>query len=181
MLETISEKLKEEKPFFLPNKIENLFSYKELENILNLRPFVNSTRMLTVGNHPYGWEDQSWLTDVNTFPPSLLKQVINERLCLLIDASRVNQKINQLCKELEETFMNGAADAHIYFTLSDTVKDNLGIHYDHAHNLIVQIEGETKFRGWDVWSLGKQKVESLEETPIIDTVLKPGDAVFIPR
>ena len=181
MLEGIKNIILKEKPVLLTEKIENILSWKELENLINLRPFVNSSRFKTVGEHPYSWENQAWLTDVNAFPPSLLKDVINERLCLIIDASKVNEKLNQICMELEEYFKSGAADAHLYFTLSDTVKDGFGIHFDQAHNLIVQVEGETKFRAWDIWSVKNGNVDSLPQEPIIDTILKPGDAAFIPR
>ena len=181
MLHEIANELKKEKPALFKGAVQDLFSWDELENLLNLRPFVNADRMKTVKDSPYSWQRQAWMTDVNCFPPSLLDNVIRENLCLLIDASRANYKINTVCRQLEETFMGGASDAHIYFTLSNTVEDTFGIHWDFSHNLIVHIAGETHFRAWDLWSSQNRNVDSLPENPVIDTMLSPGDAVFVPK
>lgn len=181
MLQEIKKDLEKEKPFLFKNAIQNVFSWEELENLLNLRPFVNSDRMKTVKETPYSWERQAWMSDVNSFPPSLLNNAIKENLCLLVDASRVNFKINDICRQLEETFTSGAADAHIYFTLSNDIEDTFGIHWDFSHNLIVHIAGETHFRAWDLWSSQNRNVDSLPEIPVIDTLLNPGDAVFVPK
>jgi ribosomal protein L16 Arg81 hydroxylase len=181
MLHEIADELKKEKPALFRNAVQDLFSWSELENLLNLRPFVNADRMKTVNENPYSWQRQAWMTDVNCFPPSLLDGVIRENLCLLIDASRTNHKINTICKQLEDTFIGGASDAHIYFTLSDNVADTFGIHWDFSHNLIVQVAGETEFKAWDLWSSQDRNVQSLPEPPVIETLLTPGDAVFVPK
>lgn len=181
MLETIKEKVLRERPLLLEEKFNDIFSWAELENILNLRPFVNSSRFSTVGNHPYSWENQAWLSDVNTFPPSLMQKVIQERLCVITDASRISHKVNQICSELESFFVNSAVDSHVYFTCAENLDDSFGIHWDTSHNLIIQIEGQTEFKAWDEWSARNRNVTSLPSEPIINTILNPGDAVFVPK
>ena len=77
-------------------------------------------------------------------------------------------------------FAGGAADAHIYFNLADNLDGGFGIHWDFSHNLIVQMEGETQFKVWDDTVVGDRNPAFLNEQPIIDVVMQPGDAVFVP-
>ncbi len=176
----ISEKIKSLQPFYESNLITNLFSWKELESLLNLRPFVNNQRFTVINDESYQWNYCSWLTDVNTFPPDLIQRVIKENVCYLRDCSRVNKKVNYLCKELEQ-ITNFPTDAHIYFSVTETSVNGFGVHWDEAHNLIVQIEGESRFQVWgETQDKTHRTVTEPEEDPILDVTMKPGDAIFIP-
>lgn len=181
MLNEILNNLKDEKPVLLPNALNGIFSWNELVNALNLRPFVSASRMKTLKDIPYSWQNQAWLSDINTFPPSLLDKVVKENVCVLIDSSRVSFNLNEICNQLEEHFKLGAADAHIFFTLSENIDQGYGIHWDPSHNLIVQVEGTSTIKIWDEWSVRNRAVESLEKAPVIDTVLNPGDVAFVPK
>jgi len=176
----VIDEIKLIKPAFFKNAFEKLFTWQELENLLNLRPFVNDDRCKMINQKKYTWELQSWLTDVNTYPPSLLDAEIRQNHCYLQDASRANKKINAVCEQLESIFPRGSADAHIYFNISENDSSGFGIHWDGSHNLIVQMEGETQFQIWDDNIIGDRIVQFLNEEPIIDVVLQSGDAVFVP-
>ena len=187
------------KPSFLNNFSEILFSWEELEHLLNLRPFVNSKRFafsMQPGSPRvhYNWKHEAWLTDVNSWPPTMIDEVINKYVVHLPDSSRANQKINNVCQQLEKKF-NCPADAHIYFSVKG--KDELpGFeeHFDRPSNLIIQVHGETRFKIWNkttdesllysrddfkIWK--KHRDENLKDVkPVIDKVMKPGDAVWVP-
>jgi ribosomal protein L16 Arg81 hydroxylase len=163
------KKFSDLKPFVIKNFIKNIFSWSELNNLLNLRPFVSSNRFHII-NSPdkgYKWPNQSWLTDVNTFPPTLIKKIIKKRTCFLIDCSRVNKKVNDLCKNIEK-ITNMPTDAHIYFTLNKSNK-SFNKHNDTSHNFILQIEGKTNFIVWQ------------DENIILNENLNIGDLIYIPK
>jgi len=120
------------------------------------------------------------MSDINTFPPTLLDAEIRNFHCYLSDASRVNEHVNSVCGQLEQTFSGGAADAHIYFNLAEVADNGFGIHWDFSHNLIVQMEGETEFKIWEDTVVGDRNPQFLNEKPVIDVLMQPGDAVFIP-
>lgn len=178
----IASKLVSGQPEYLPMSFEKLFSWDELQVLLNLRPFVNSIRFHVTTGKGYTWENQGWLTDVNTFPPSLLNEILKEHTCYFSDCSRVNSKVNSLCKELEGLFSNSCVDAHVYFTVANTLEGGFGIHYDTSHNLIVQMEGQTRFQLWNVFAgpNAPKNLELIDKAPAYDVILSPGDAVFVP-
>lgn len=180
---SIKSKMLKLKPCVLPQAFPQIFSWEELERLLNLRPFVSASRFKVINKENYKWKNQSWLSDINTYPPHLLDQEIKKHHCYFSDASRVNPKINKICDELESIFKNSAADAHIYFTVADTHDGGFGIHWDSSHNLIVQVEGSTRFLLWDVYadsSTVSRSADSLPVDPVIDVTLVAGDAVFVP-
>tara|TARA_Y100000004_G_scaffold87877_1_gene98498 strand:- start:3714 stop:4331 length:618 start_codon:yes stop_codon:yes gene_type:complete len=165
----ILDRMKTEEPFFFKGILKNLFSWKELENLLNLRPFCSDDRFRVAG-HPYNysWPDQAWLSDVNTYPPTLIDEIINKEVCYVMDASRANKKINDVCNSIENE-CGWKTDAHIYFSLR--VNDHgFGKHNDPRHNLITQVEGKSVVNVW-----------SIDDKLIIDELMEPGDIVFIPE
>lgn len=179
--EYVLEEIKQVKPCYFKNAFPKIFSWNELEYLLNLRPFCSVTRLHIMNDIQYRWNTQSWLSDQNTFPPSLLQTELKQYPCYFADSSRANKPINSICNQLEENFLGGKADAHIYFTITENLNLGFGIHWDYAHNLIVQVEGSTRFQIWrNSNSQSPRFVSSLEEEPVIDKVLNPGDAVFAP-
>ena len=180
--QNVLEAIKELKPAVFRQEFAKIFSWQDLENLLNLRPFVNAARFQVLNNgEGYQWDRQSWMSDVNTYPPTLLNDVINKHHCYFSDASRVNKEVNEVCADIENSFgdVRGSADAHIYFNLNVT-SNGFGIHWDTSHNLIIQMEGETRFEVWDEGVMGERNMNFLPEQPIISEVLVPGDAIFIP-
>lgn len=180
-MHSISNQILQFKPFYQPSLIHDLFSWKELENLLNLRPFVNAQRFHILSGKQYEWGSSCWLSDVNTYPPSLIQEEIQNHVCYLSDCSRVNSQVNQLCQQLE-TLTAYPTDAHIYFSVEDIPTPGFGIHYDFSHNLIVQIEGQTHFKVWGEREneFTPTNVNEIQEDPILDVVMNAGDVIFIP-
>ena len=160
----ISE-IKENKVSFGSIK-EKLFTFKELEVLLNLRPFTNNKRFIITKatKRTFKWNNNYWATDVNCWPISLIKKLTKEGTCYLADCSRANKKINNFADQLEKKF-NTPVDCHIYFSLHKGSK-SFNKHKDKAHNLIVACEGEIKFEIF----LNKK----------ITKKLKTGDYIYIP-
>jgi len=79
MLEDIATELKNKQIFYRPNILSNIFSWQELEKLINLRPFINSQRVHIISDQEddWKWPYQNWLTDVNTYPPTLFENLIH--------------------------------------------------------------------------------------------------------
>lgn len=159
-------------PFVERNVSHNLFSWSELESLLNCRPFVSNTRLHILSNKKYEWPIAGWLTDINTYPPNILNEEIKKYVCYIIDCSRVNKNINDVCHMIEK-HCHWPTDAHIFFSYKEAHTDlkGFGVHKDQQHNLIVCVDGTLQAKVWSEKSDGE---------PVIDTVLNKSDAVFIP-
>ena len=181
MLEPLRDRIELLKPFYEKNCLHDIFSWKELEMLLNFRPSNTQNRFTVYLKERYEWPDQAWVSDINSFPPSILEKIIKKYLCHIVDSSRVNKKINYISGELE-TITGFPTDAHLYVDLTDQQNVGFGIHYDYAHNLIVQIEGKSKVRAWGfkVPDGSKTVVENLEEEPLFEFVMEPGDIIYVP-
>lgn len=182
MLEYLRDRIKKLEPFYEGNVLKNIFSWKELEYLLNLRPFNSQSRFKVFLKEEYKWPCQAWVTDINCFPPSIIKDIIKKYPCHLADSSRVNEKINSICEELE-TITKLPTDSHIYFDLREFHDfGGFGVHFDFAHNLIVQVEGISNIKIWNVKGFEENKriITHLDEKPILDVIMKPGDVCYIP-
>jgi hypothetical protein len=165
----ILKNIKDNTPFFMERLAPNLFSWRELENLLNLSPFINTNRLKYISDAQYEWEHiPGWSTDPSSYPTELLNKIIRKSVCYILDASRVNKKINNLCKQLED-IKSFPTDAHIYFSLSEPDTDLSGFkrHNDEQDNVIVGCEGSLKILVWE------------DEEPN-EYILYNGDAVYIP-
>lgn len=172
--EEVLNKVLEMKPFYKEKVFKNLYSWKELENLLNNRPFVSSGRLTIINpenKDGYVWPAGGWLTDLNTFPPGLIEMELKRFVCYLKDCSRVKFELNEVCKQLEET-VKIPSDVHIFFSLKEPETDLKGfsIHKDNQHNIITLVEGSVQCKVW----LDKN------EEPIIDKEMQEGDIVFVP-
>lgn len=180
--ENLIKKIQNKKAFYEKANFKDLFSWDSLNDILNLRPFINSTRfhVLTEGN--FTWDKQAWLSEMNSFPPKLLHDIINKHSCYISDASRVNKNVNSVCEDLEN-ILGYPTDAHIYFSASDDCSQGFPIHWDWSHNLIIQIEGKTNFKVWDIIAdtNSNRLINSLPSKPALDIIMEPGDVIFVPE
>jgi len=183
----IFETIKDLRPHYFKQAFPKIFSWEELEHLLNLRPFVNSNRLrITDSNEGYTWPMQGYLSDVNSFPPTLLdNEILKKYVCYLGDASRANKQLNKIANEIEKSFPQSVTDAHIYFSLGDQFTEGFGIHMDTVYVLLIHVEGKSRFQMWDqniTEQIGGKRigVPNLPEPPTIDEVIETGDAVFIP-
>ena len=163
--------IKSNTPFYKSDCLKNIFSLKEFENLVNLRPFINNKRFIiaTANQNEYRWNREAWLSDVNTWPSSLLSDVLKNECIYIIDCSKVNRKVNAVCNFFEKNF-NWPTDAHIFYSNNKNEKNSLGKHNDKSNNLILQIEGESSLKVW-----------SKNDDLIIDEKMKPNDVVFVPK
>ena len=167
-----SKQLLEEMPLFLTHEYDkrlllygNLIQWTELEKLINNRPFMSNKRFHCTKPGEFSWPNKSWLTDVNTYPPQAVKEMLKLGTCYLADCSRVNKQINELCNMIE-SMVNAPTDAHIYF--SQTKDDSFGRHNDKNANIIIQQEGISHAKVWK------------DKELIIDEELTKGEMIFIP-
>lgn len=182
--EEIKNKLLQMKPFYMQNAIHGIFSWQELEHLLNFRPVVSTKRFSLNVAKEYKWPNQAWLTDVNTWPTNLLESELKKYSAYFYDMSKVNEKVNAICGQLEQ-ILNLNTDAHIYFSIVEEDFETSGWspHWDWSHNLIVQVEGISQHKIWNKLAAGEEKrgIDFIDEEPMIDVILKPGDITFIPQ
>ena len=57
------------------NYYPNLFTWKELADLINVRPLMTQERvhLLDPQKRGFQWYSHGWMKDKNTFPPSLIK------------------------------------------------------------------------------------------------------------
>lgn len=173
-------------PGYFKNSFDQLLRWKDVERLLNLRPFINPSRFESVNKREkmLQWPTRDWLSDKTCYPPDVIQDVVKNNTCLLYDCSRVSKKINSICNELEK-ITGRSADAHIYFTVNKN-NPSFNIHNDISDNLIVQVYGESNIKVWNETSNTKYRQSSeistsLNDTPTIDVTLKPGDAIYVPK
>ena len=170
-------------PKFEKGYCPDLLSWKELSNILNIRPLMSASRVKVFIKESRIWQNNHWCSDANCYPSGVLEQVIEESgVCAFIDMSRSTEKINEFAKNLEDEY-DQEVDAHIYLCRNLKIKHPFGIHFDMSDNVIVQCEGETNFKVWDIIKdkSAPSSNMSITDTPLLDVDMKKGDAIWIPR
>jgi hypothetical protein len=181
LTDNIKNKILEGKPFYVEDAVSNIFSWKELESLINLSPFLNDLRFHILNDKKYEWGRHWWKTDNSAYPTSIVKEEIKHHVCYIQDASRASKNINTIASELE-TLTGLPTDAHIFFSLTTKENEGLGIHNDISNNFIVQIEGETNFKVWDIIAEeGIHNIKTIDKKPMIEVILKKGDVIYIPK
>ena len=164
----------------------NLLSWKEVSNIINIRPLMSASRVRVFGEETtFTWKNNYWCSDANCYPSGILEQVIEESgVCYFTDMSRATEKINEFAKNLDDQ----EVDAHIYLCRNLEPRHPFEIHFDVSDNVIVQCEGQTNFKIWEAVSNPKELLNGkndvrmeTDKEPILDVDMNPGDAIWIPR
>ena len=173
---------------YVEGYIPHLFSWNELSNIINIRPLLTAKRvqLLDPEKREFNWLVSGWNHDPNCYPPSLVRDLLNEMVVVFTDMSRATEKINDFANSIENTYQRNV-DAHVYVCRNPELEHPFGAHIDGAHNVIVQCEGETNFKVWDKVENGEKLLEEkksvkmkIDDAPILDVIMKPGDAIWIP-
>ena len=175
---------------YVEGYIPHLFSWNELSNIINIRPLLTGKRvqLLDPEKREFNWLVSGWNHDPNCYPPSLIRDLLNEMVVVFTDMSRATEKINDFAKQIEDDY-GKQTDAHIYVCRNLEIKHHFGVHYDFNHNLIVQCEGKTNFKVWDevknvdrnLKGIGINTRLEMEVEPIMDVDMESGDAIWIPK
>ena len=173
---------------YVEGYIPHLFSWNELSNIINIRPLLTAKRvqLLDPEKREFNWLVSGWNHDPNCYPPSLIRDLLNEMVVVFTVMSRATEKINDFANSIENTYQRNV-DAHVYVCRNPELEHPFGAHIDGAHNVIVQCEGETNFKVWDKVENCEKLLEEkknvkmeIDEAPILDVIMKPGDAIWIP-
>ena len=134
----------------------------------------------------FKWMATGWNRNPNCYPPSLIRSLLDEIVIYFTDMSRATKKINDFANTIEHEYKR-QTDAHIYICRDPKLEHPFGCHLDASHNIIVQCEGETNFKVWNKLENGKQLIDqvkncnlSVNKKPVLDVVMKKGDAIWIP-
>tara|TARA_B100001250_G_scaffold280400_1_gene242736 strand:- start:441 stop:1070 length:630 start_codon:yes stop_codon:yes gene_type:complete len=169
------------KPNYVKGYHPNLLSWNEFENIINIRPLMTQERVhILTSDLDMSWDNDVWTTNPGCYPPSVLEEAIQNYTCWFTEMSRSTETLNNATHKLEQEF-NSAVDAHIY-SCRNLDYHPFGIHFDRSDNVIVQCEGTTHWKIWgEVFDREQySKQMNIVSDPVINTVMEPGDAVFIP-
>jgi len=164
----------------------NLFTWEELANLINIRPLMTEKRvnLLDPQNRSFKWYTNGWIQDCNTYPPSLIKSLLEEVIIYFSDMSRATENINKFASNLEDQYQRHT-DAHIYVCRNPKNEHLFAAHFDMQHNVIVQCEGKTNFKVWkkvkDHTVKKQTQLDMSDEVPILNVVMEAGDAIWIPR
>ncbi len=164
----------------------DLFTWKELAYLINIRPLMTEKRvnLLDPQKRSFKWFTNGWMQDRNTYPPSLIRGLLEEVIIYFSDMSRATKNINKFASNLEDQYQRHT-DAHIYVCRNPKNEHLFAAHFDMQHNVIVQCEGKTNFKVWkevEDHSIEKQiQLDMSNEDPILDVIMEVGDAIWIPR
>ena len=171
---------------YVKNYHPNLFSWIELADLINIRPLLTQERvkLLDPENRFFQWYTNGWIKDKNTYPPSLIKCLLEEMVIYFVDMSRATKKINKFASSIEDQY-KCHVDAHIYVCRDPKIEHPFAAHFDISHNVIVQCEGKTNFKVWEKVEDHKVKkqihLNISKEKPILDVIMETGDALWIPK
>ena len=171
---------------YVENYCPNLLTWKEFADLINIRPLLTQERvkLLDPKKRIFKWYTHGWMKDVNTYPPSLIRALLDEIVIYFSDMSRSTKNINNFASFLEDQYERHI-DAHIYVCRDPNIEHPFAAHFDMQHNVIVQCEGKTNFKVWkevEDHSIEKQiQLDMSNEEPILDVIMEVGDAIWIPR
>ena len=163
----------------------NLLSWNELAYLINIRPLMTKERvkLLDPQKREFKWKCTGWHRNPDCYPPSLIRLLLDEMVIYFTDMSRATERLNDFARAVEEEYQRHT-DAHIYVCRNPEIDHPFAAHFDLSHNIIVQCEGKTNFKVWkevEDHTVEKQVKLDMKEEPILDVIMEPGDAIWIPR
>lgn len=162
---------------------EEFVSWKEVEYCLN-NPHFYDIQFIDKKTNDYisfPMYDRVWSP-----PTPEVEDICNAfkagHACIINNFEWIKGK-QELLNEIECIFTNITAAFHVYCGLENS--KSFPIHRDHAHNFILQVDGETH---WKVYNNRQSELISADVDPkesdldcVIDVMLQPGDMLFIPE
>lgn len=172
--------------------LKNAFDYQQIVSWVELEDYLNN---------PYIHTDDVEIIDDNGFKlflnkiyfpytgdqkvsPAQIFDLINKNYSfILLNMNRFNEKFNDLAIELEKNLIQDIQlDFHLYCGL-DSDSKSFKAHSDMSHNIIMQVDGNSRWQVWD-WNTQCQAMIPADKESsasiLIDEVLTPGDILYIP-
>lgn len=168
------------KPLLLKNYIndaELLATWKDIEfcvnhpwqyNLLNIHS--NLQQYMTVKQQHSYWYDK-----LVSDKQQVLDNLHNGHTLVVENYSVHSTATQEVCKRIE-SLMDVSCDMHVYCSLG--ASSSLPVHCDELSRFIIQIEGETQWKVFD--NTSNLLYNKDMNNAIIDTVLRPGDMLYIP-
>lgn len=159
------------------NQIEECINYPHLYDFELIDSLGNK---IEIPRHQKAWTTNKLVQD-----KQFIAEHVNKGNGLIItNYDHKNKEVTTLCGYLEEIF-DIHCSAHLYCGLEDS--RSFWIHEDYPSNIIIQVEGTTRWRIFknrisSMYKTGTMNGQlSLEDLEIeIDTILEPGDVLYIP-
>ena len=170
------------KPKYKKSAFKSLFTWKDLETLINIRSLMSLERVVIPAVHQsFRWNYDNWMINPQTYPAKLLRELIEDNVCYFQDMSRYTEELNSFASSLEDEY-NESVDAHIYVCRNTKIKHPFGIHFDQSDNVIVQCEGTTNFKVWNEVDKNVDRSNmNISDNPILDVDMNSGDAIWIPK
>ena len=91
---------------YVENYCPNLLTWKEFADLINIRPLLTQERvkLLDPKKRIFKWYTHGWMKDVNTYPPSLIRALLDEIVIYFSDMSRSTKNINDFASFLEDQY-----------------------------------------------------------------------------
>lgn len=172
--------------FFAKNAIDGIFlNWIDIENLLNDFYRISTDTIELINDKQNKIELKTfmaaWMQNPKLDPKFIIEKINDGHSLVILGASRLNQKINQLCSIIEENIPRVAADIHVYCGLKGS--KSFKAHYDNADNLILHQSGKC------YWKIYKQKSIDCDYEHNVDgenldvefeTELEQGDLIYVP-
>jgi hypothetical protein len=162
--------LLDQEPRYLGKLIDNVHDYvnwDKVEYCVNNPQFypveiIKNNKKIFIPKYECAWHNTA------IFDKKFIVNKINQgNSFVILNYSYNNKHTLNLMKEISNKF-DVFPDIHIYGGLSGST--SFEKHRDTPPNIIIQVEGETP---WKVW-------KDPDSDPVIDLILKPGEALYIP-
>lgn len=170
-------------PLFIKNAFPRVLTVDEINNYLSNKPAITVDRLTHAFEleNDIEWKKCYWDTNVNEVPVKAINGLLDQGQISIKECSRINKNINELCKEIES---DGKYDADMHVFLDKNISSGLGVHKDSQNNIIIQIDGTTKWRvGSKIYNDSIRNLTKFYDEDIlsIDVVMEPGDMIVIPK
>ena len=117
----------------------------------------------------YGWRN-SWNT-------RLIQKYWEDNCSLVLHTIHLNNNLKELIKFLE-AYTGMQFDSHVY--CGRVGSKSYSYHCDVSHNLILQCQGQTRWRVYPLITKQSMTFSEMKLSPVIDIVMNPGDIIWVP-
>lgn len=187
-LEQFFEKNWEKEPLLIkrgsPKYFEKLMSIKTIDEILRNHN-LEFTKNIDITSYVDGVRETHNPDLSRALPPAVWDFFSSGCSVRLLDPHTYIPSIYKVCAILQELF-HSRAGANVYLTPSNS--QGFAPHYDDIEAFVLQVEGKKR---WRVYSPPENEVlprvssknfnENEIGSPVLETVLEPGDLLYFPR